>query len=102
MVYHAAGRGIRIDECECELSGKIDLRGFLGISDDVRRGYERIDVTFRVVSEAPEEQLEECALFSPVYDVVTRGTRVALSIEKKEERAEQPAPAGPNTEARPS
>jgi uncharacterized OsmC-like protein len=102
LVYHAAGRGIRIDECECELSGKIDLRGYLGISDEVRKGYESIDVTFRVVSEAPKEQLEECARFSPVLDVVTRGTIVALNIEKKEEeRAAQPSPPGAGTEAHP-
>ena len=38
MVCHAAVRGIRIDELESELEGDIDLRGFLGLSQDVRKG----------------------------------------------------------------
>jgi uncharacterized OsmC-like protein len=93
LVYHAAARGIRIDACECELEGSIDLRGYLGVSEDVRKGYQRIAATFRVVSDASAEQLERCARFSPVLDVVSRGTEVALAIEKKEEAQVGPASA---------
>ena len=35
MVAHAAVRGIHVEEVESELEGDIDLRGFLGLSDEV-------------------------------------------------------------------
>ena len=98
MVYHAAARGIRIEELESELKGTIDLRGFLGLSPDIRPGYQSIAVTFRVKSDAPAEQLRELCNFSPVFAVVTHGTKVNIEIEKKgeptrrmpSERREQP------------
>jgi hypothetical protein len=36
LVYHAAAKGIKLNAVEARLEGDIDLRGFLGISDDVR------------------------------------------------------------------
>jgi len=33
MVYHAAVRGIKLEEVESELEGDIDLKGFLALSD---------------------------------------------------------------------
>lgn len=80
LVYHAAARGIVIDELESTIEGDMDLRGFLGISDEVRKGYENIRVSFRVKSDASPRDLEECARFSPVFDVVTHGTPVDLEI----------------------
>ena len=58
LIYHAAAQGIKIDEVESSLEGDADLRGFLGIDDSVRNGYERINVTFRIKSDAPEEKLK--------------------------------------------
>jgi len=81
MVYHAAVRGIHIEEIESFLEGDLDVRGFMALEPDVRKGYQNIRVTFRVKSDAPKETLEECARFSPVFDVVTNGTNVALEVE---------------------
>lgn len=83
LVYHAAVRGIRLEEVESTVEGDIDLRGFMNLSDKVRKGYQNIKVTFRVVSDASPEELRECAMFSPVYDVTRNGTQVDLVIEKK-------------------
>jgi len=83
MAYHAAARGIVIEELESEVEGDIDLRGFLGLTDEVRNGYQNIRITFKVKSEGTEEKLRECAFFSPVFDTVTNGTKVAVKIEKK-------------------
>jgi uncharacterized OsmC-like protein len=83
LVYHAAVRGIVVEEVESTVEGDLDLRGFTGLSQDVRKGYQNIRVTFRVKSDAPVEQLEECARFSPVLDVASNGTNVALVIEKR-------------------
>lgn len=83
MVYHAAARGIRLEEVESEVEGDLDVRGFIGVSKDVRKGYQRIGVTFHVRSDASEETLRECALFSPVFDSITNGVPIDLTIEKK-------------------
>jgi uncharacterized OsmC-like protein len=84
MVYHAAIRGINVEEVESELEGDIDLRGFLGLSDEVRRGYEEIRVNFRVKTDAENvEKLKAFSRLSPVYDVVSKGTRVKVQRERK-------------------
>ena len=40
LVYHAAVRGIQINALETTIEGDLDLRGFLGISNDVRRVFD--------------------------------------------------------------
>ena len=84
MAYHAAVRGIKLDEVESELEGDLDLRGFFGISDEVRPGYEEIRVNFKVKTDDKNlETLRELVRLSPVYDVVSKGTRVKVQIENK-------------------
>ena len=42
MVYHAAARGIEIEEVESSFEGDIDLHGFLDLDPKVRKGYQGI------------------------------------------------------------
>ncbi|HRQ04753.1 MAG TPA: OsmC family protein [Nitrosomonas halophila] len=81
MVYHAASRGIEIEAVDSALEGDLDLRGFLGLSDQVRKGYHDIRVKMRVKSGATPAVLKELAQFSPVFDVVSRSVPVKLEIE---------------------
>ncbi len=81
MVYHAAVRGIEIGAVDSALEGDLDLRGFLGISDEVRKGYSEIRVRMRVESEASAETLRELVKFSPVYEMVSRSVPVDAVIE---------------------
>lgn len=82
LVYHAAIRGIHIEELDSEVEGDIDLRGFMGLSQDVRKGYSNIRVKFRIkCDEKDMGRLKELAEFSPVYDVVSHGTNVQVDIE---------------------
>lgn len=85
LVYHAAAQGIKIDSVESKFEGDLDLRGFLGMNEGVRNGYENIRVTFRVKADAPEEKLKElCELAqkrSPVFDIVTN--RVPVNVQLK-------------------
>jgi uncharacterized OsmC-like protein len=84
LIYHAAYRGIKIEELESELEGDIDLRGFLGISGDVRRGYQNIRVNFKVkTDEENVERLKALSKLSPVFDVTSNGTKVDVKIERK-------------------
>ncbi len=84
MVYHAAVRGIKLEEVESELEGDIDLKGFLAISDQVRPGYEEIRVNFKVKTDIENvDRLKALTRLSPVYDVVSKGTNVKVQIEAK-------------------
>jgi uncharacterized OsmC-like protein len=86
LVYHAAAKGIQLQEVESTVKGDIDLHGFLGLDDNVRRGYKNIKITFRIKANVPDEQLEElCQLgptYSPVFDSLTNGVPVEVSLEK--------------------
>lgn len=84
LVFHAAARGIALRQVESSIEGEIDLRGFLGLVDDVRKGFQNIKVGFQVDSDASTEELEELCRFSPVLDNVMHGTEVELSVRKGE------------------
>ena len=84
MVYHAAVRGIKLDEIESKLEGDLDLKGFFALSDKVRPGYQEIRANFKVKTDLENvKTLKELTRLSPVYDVVSNGTRVIVQIEKK-------------------
>ena len=84
FVYHAVIRGIKIDELESELEGDLDLRGFLGLSKDVRKGYQNIRVNFKVKTDAENlNRLKALSKLSPVFDVTSNGTNVDVQIERK-------------------
>jgi uncharacterized OsmC-like protein len=81
LVYHAAARGIRIESLESQLEGDVDLRGFFGLSGDVRKGFQQIRARFTVKSDATQEQLEDLTKFSPVYDTIANPVPVSISIK---------------------
>jgi uncharacterized OsmC-like protein len=84
MVAHAAVRGIQIDELESEFEGDIDLRGFLGLADDVPKGYTAIRAKFQVKADPADlETLRGLAAFSPVFNTLTSGTDVDVKVELK-------------------
>jgi uncharacterized OsmC-like protein len=84
MVAHAAVRGIEIEELQSELEGDIDLRGFLGLALDVPKGYTEIRAKFRVKARPEDvDRLRELAKFSPVFNTITRGARVAVEVTLK-------------------
>lgn len=86
MVYHAAARGIYLQEIESWLEGDIDLHGFLELDKNVRRGYRGIRVTFKVRADVPDEQLQEIVQLgtghSPVFDSLTNGVPVSVKAER--------------------
>lgn len=85
LVYHAAAKGIKLNAVESRLEGDIDLRGFLGISDDVRRGYENIRIYYKIDADVPDEQLEELVQmgckYSPVFDTFTNPVNVTAQLD---------------------
>ncbi|MFZ1007476.1 MAG: OsmC family protein [Candidatus Sulfotelmatobacter sp.] len=85
MVYHAAARGIAIEEVESSFEGDIDLHGFLDLDEKVRKGYQGIWVNFRIKADVPDEQLQEIVALtghSPVFDSLTKGVPVSVKAER--------------------
>jgi uncharacterized OsmC-like protein len=86
LVYHAAARGIAIDAVESSLEGDLDLRGFLGMSEQVRNGYEGIRVALKITSNASPERLAELVTIaqqrSPVFDIVTNRVPVTVTLRQ--------------------
>ncbi|MFO7496507.1 MAG: OsmC family protein [Desulfobacterales bacterium] len=86
IVYHAAAKGITIRAMESRLEGDIDLQGFLGIRDDIPRGFQEIRMVVTIDADASPEKLEEIVqlgpTYSPVYDTITRAVPVSVKLEK--------------------
>jgi len=86
MVYHAAARGIEIEEVESSFEGDIDLHGFLDLDPKVRKGYQGIRVNFKLKADVADEQLQEIVQLgtghSPVFDSLTKGVPVSVKAER--------------------
>jgi uncharacterized OsmC-like protein len=84
IAYVAAARKVKLTSVESTLVGEMDVRGALGVSDEVRNGFERISVSFRVTGEAPEEKLREVVerakARSAVFDMVSNGVPVEVTV----------------------
>ncbi len=82
LVYHASVRGIGIEAVESSYTGDMDTRGLFGLSDDVRKGFSKVTVNMRVKSEASVEELTEMAMYSPVFDIVSKSLPVEFTLTK--------------------
>jgi uncharacterized OsmC-like protein len=83
MVAHATSRGIHLDSIDINVEGDVDMRGFTGISNDVRPGAQEFRVSINIKSSsASKEQLDELReigkRFSPAFDTLTNGTSVVI------------------------
>jgi uncharacterized OsmC-like protein len=80
----ASARGIDLHRVESTVEGDIDLLGILGLSDQIRNGYQQIRVSFVIEGDASPEQLaalvEQSRRRSAVYDVLTNGTDVVIDV----------------------
>jgi uncharacterized OsmC-like protein len=80
LVYVAAARKVHLTEVESVLEGNMDVRGCLGVSDEVRNGFSDIRVRFTISGDAPEEKLREVVerakARSVVFDIVSHGVPV--------------------------
>jgi uncharacterized OsmC-like protein len=82
LVYHAAVQGIHLEAVTTAAEGDMNARGFFGISDTVDKGYKQIRVNMQVKSDADEETLTKLAMYSPVYEVISRSVPVDFTLTK--------------------
>ncbi|NGX60763.1 MAG: hypothetical protein K940chlam9_00231 [Chlamydiae bacterium] len=82
FVYMAARKGIAIESLKFELEGDLDLRGFLGIDEEIPKGFQKIRITCHAKGDAPKDQLAQlCQLaqkYSPVFNTLTRSVPVEV------------------------
>jgi uncharacterized OsmC-like protein len=81
----AAARGVKLTEVQSTVEGDMNMFGILGLSDEVRNGYDKIRVNFKIKGDAPAEKLKEIVeqsrRRSAVYDVIANGTAVEMKVE---------------------
>ena len=81
----AAVRGVTLHRVESKVEGDIDLLGIFGLSKIVRNGYQNVRITFEIEGDAPAEKLreivEQSRARSAVYDVITNGIPVEVSVK---------------------
>jgi uncharacterized OsmC-like protein len=82
LAYHAASRGLKIEEIRSEYEGDIDLQGLLGLDPNVRSGYREIRVKFKVKGDADEATIQELVRKSPVYDTLRNPVMIKIEVEK--------------------
>lgn len=83
FVYNAAARDIEVRSLKFELEGNLDLRGFLGLSTEVRAGYDDVRLSYTVDCDASAETVEElCAHVqntSPILDLFRNPVDVSVT-----------------------
>lgn len=85
LSYNAAAQGIAIRSLRMKSEGELDLHGFLGLSETVRPGFERITFDVWIDADAPREKLEELCAYvqrtSPVLDIVRNPVPVKVTLK---------------------
>lgn len=86
LIYHAAAKGIKIKGLQSRVEGDLDLRGFLGLSEDVPVGYKHIRVHVKIDADISDEQKQElieiAQKYSPVFNTVTNPTSVSVALDR--------------------
>jgi len=84
FVYNAAAQGIRVESLDFDVEGDLDLHGFLGLSDEVRPGYQGVKVIYRAKTDAPREKVEALCEYvqrtSPVLDILRNPVPVSVTL----------------------
>lgn len=82
----AAARGVNLTRVESTVTGDIDLMGLLGLDPTVRNGYQGIEMKVRIEGDTSADDLgkvvERSIARSAVYDMLTNGTSVKVTVEE--------------------
>lgn len=81
LIAQAALHGVEIRGVESRAEADLDFRGFLGVSNDVRKGFESVRVVFDIDAVASDRELEvlvrSAMQNSPMVDLLRNGTTVS-------------------------
>jgi uncharacterized OsmC-like protein len=86
VAWHAAARGVHLNAIDTRLEGDIDLHGWFGIDSQGAPGFNEIRLSVQLDAEAPDETLDQLVELatqcSPLFDTMTRGTRLKVQRAK--------------------
>ena len=86
LIAHASARGIEIKGVESRYEGELDLRGFWGVSEEVKVGYQNIRVYFKIDAQISAEQKEDlirtAQRYSPVYNTLSQSAPVSVQLDR--------------------
>jgi uncharacterized OsmC-like protein len=80
----AAARNVHLDSVESTVEGDINLLGVLGLSNEVRNGYQKIRVSFKLRGDDPEKLaavVEQSRKRSAVFDVLSNGVPIDIAVD---------------------
>lgn len=83
--YHKDRFGVDIESMEIEVSGLIDLRGFMG--ENVKPGFTEVSAVIKVKSSSPEDAVRKLIDFvrkhCPIEDTIVSPTPVKVEVIKE-------------------
>jgi uncharacterized OsmC-like protein len=78
----AAARGIELRSVASKVTGDIDVRGVLGIDQDVRKGFGSVAIEFEIDADADDAQIDALIAggtkYSAVFDMLANPTAVSV------------------------
>ena len=80
----AQARKIQLRSVSATIEAGMDVRGILGMDEDVRNGFDGIKVTYKIDADASPEDIKaivaQSQKRSAVYDIITNPTNVTVEV----------------------
>jgi uncharacterized OsmC-like protein len=80
----AQARKVQLRSVSATLEAGMDIRGILGVDEDVRKGFDGIKVTYKIDADASPEDIKaivaQSQKRSAVYDIITNPTNVTVEV----------------------
>jgi len=80
----AQARKIQLRSVSATLEAGMDIRGILGVDEDVRNGFDGIKVTYKIDADASPADIKaivaQSQKRSAVYDIITNPTNVTVEV----------------------
>jgi uncharacterized OsmC-like protein len=80
----AQARKVQLRSVSATLEAGMDIRGILGMDEDVRNGFDGIKVTYKIDADASPEDIKaivaQSQKRSAVYDIITNPTNVSVEV----------------------
>ena len=80
----AQNREIQLRKVTATIEGDMDVRGILGIDSDVRNGFSKIKVSYKIDADATPDEIKalvaQSQKRSAVYDIITNPTDVSVEV----------------------
>ena len=80
----AQARKVQLRSVSATLEAGMDVRGILGMDEDVRNGFDGIKVTYKIDADASPDDIKaivaQSQKRSAVYDIITNPTNVTVEV----------------------